>query len=50
MDEAADFADTFLVLHKGRVHAAGDLAGLRSAAKMPGARLGEIFVKFTAKA
>jgi ABC-type multidrug transport system ATPase subunit len=50
MDEAADFAEVFMILHKGRVYAFGSLAQLRSASGMPGAGLGEIFIKLTARA
>lgn len=50
MDEAADFADLFMILHKGKVYAFGTLAQLRSTAKMPSAGLGEIFVQLTGKA
>jgi ABC-type multidrug transport system ATPase subunit len=50
MDEAVDFADLFMILHKGKVYAFGTLAQLRSSVKMPSAGLGEIFVQLTGKA
>jgi ABC-type multidrug transport system ATPase subunit len=49
MDEATDFADLFLILHKGKVYAFGTLAELRSMVKYPSAGLGEIFVKLTGR-
>ena len=49
MDEAAGFADLFLILHKGRSHASGDMAQLRRTAAMPDGGLGEIFMKLTQK-
>jgi ABC-type multidrug transport system ATPase subunit len=50
MDEAADFADLFMILHKGMVYAFGTLDQLRLTAKMPSAGLGEMFVQLTGKA
>lgn len=47
MDEALDFADNFIVLHKGRLFARGTLEELRKIASMPSASLGEIFLKLT---
>lgn len=49
MDEAIDFADRFLILHKGVVHGFGTLKELRAAVKNPSATLGEIFVRLTAE-
>jgi ABC-type multidrug transport system ATPase subunit len=47
MDEALDFADIFMILHKGRLFAYGSLKELRIKAGMESASLGEIFVRFT---
>lgn len=47
MDEAIDFADLFMILHKGRIYAFGTLAELRASANMPSAGLGDIFVRLT---
>lgn len=47
MDEAVDFADLFMILHKGRVYGFGTLAQLRSSVNMPSAGLGDIFVRLT---
>ena len=47
MDEAVDFADLFLILHKGRVFALGTLEELRRKVNLPTADLGEIFLKLT---
>jgi ABC-type multidrug transport system ATPase subunit len=47
MDEAIDFADNFLVLHKGKLLAAGTLEELRWKVSAPSATLGEIFLSLT---
>jgi ABC-2 type transport system ATP-binding protein len=47
MDEAAAFAEIFLILRKGRLFAAGSLEELRQRASSPSATLGELFLKFT---
>ena len=50
MDEALDFCDLFMILHKGKLHASGTLDELRKKINNPTASLGEIFVKLTQKA
>jgi ABC-type multidrug transport system ATPase subunit len=50
MDEAMDFADLFMILHKGKVYAFGTLMQLRSSVNMPSAGLGDIFVRLTGDA
>jgi ABC-type multidrug transport system ATPase subunit len=50
MNEALDFADNFIVLHKGRLFAQGTLGELRGIASMPSGALGEIFLKLTENA
>ncbi len=45
MDEAMDFCDLFMILHKGRLYAMGTLDELRKKVNNPAAALGEIFVK-----
>jgi ABC-2 type transport system ATP-binding protein len=47
MEEAAGFADLFLILHNGRAHAYGSLGQLRAQAGLPDGGLGEIFMKLT---
>ncbi len=47
MDEALDFCDLFMILHKGKLYAMGTLDELRSKVNNSTARLGEIFVKLT---
>ncbi len=47
MDEAMDFCDLFMILHKGRLYAMGTLDELRKKTNNPTAALGEIFVKLT---
>jgi len=47
MDEALDFCDLFMILHKGRVYALGTLDELRKKVNNPIANLGEVFVKLT---
>lgn len=47
MDEALDFADLFMILHKGRLFAFGTLEELRKKINNPFATLGEIFLKLT---
>jgi ABC-2 type transport system ATP-binding protein len=47
MDEAMDFAERFLILHKGRLFALGTLGELRTKVNNPTADLGEIFLKLT---
>ena len=47
MDEALDFADSFLVLHKGKLFAQGTLGELRLKASRPSASLGELFLSLT---
>jgi ABC-2 type transport system ATP-binding protein len=47
MEEALDFADLFMILHKGKVFAFGTLDELRARAGDPSASLGEIFVRST---
>lgn len=47
MEEALDFADLFLILHKGRLCALGTLDELRKKVNHPEATLGEIFLKLT---
>lgn len=47
MDEAIDFCDRFLILHKGKIFAFGTLDELRQKIGTPSARLGEIFLKLT---
>lgn len=49
MDEALDFCDLFMILHKGRVYALGTLEELRKKINNSAASLGEIFVKLTEK-
>jgi len=49
MDEAADFADIFLILHEGRILGSGTLAELRDKAGNRAASLSEIFVTMTKK-
>lgn len=44
MDEAIDFADLFLILHKGTIRGIGTLNELRKLANNPSASLGEIFL------
>ncbi|NOZ69760.1 MAG: ABC transporter ATP-binding protein [Deferribacteres bacterium] len=47
MEEAEDFCDLFMILHKGRLYAMGTLDELRKRIDNPSAALGEIFVKLT---
>ena len=47
MDEALDFGDYFLLLHKGRLFASGTLEELRKRINNPTASLGEIFLELT---
>ena len=47
MDEALDFADTFMILHEGKVFALGTLDDIRSKPGLKNASLGEIFIKLT---
>ena len=47
MDEAVDFCDLFMILHKGRLYAMGTLDELRKKVNDPTASLGEIFIKLT---
>lgn len=47
MDEALDFCDLFMILHKGRIYALGTLDELRNKANDSTANLGEVFVKLT---
>ncbi len=47
MDEAMDFCDLFMILHKGRLYAMGTLDELRKKVNNSTAALGEIFVKLT---
>ncbi|MCX5680011.1 MAG: ABC transporter ATP-binding protein [Candidatus Omnitrophica bacterium] len=47
MDEAIDFADSFIVLDKGKLLARGTLEELRKKTSSPSASLGEIFLKLT---
>jgi ABC-2 type transport system ATP-binding protein len=47
MDEAEEFADTFLILHKGRVFGCGTIEELRKAVGDPTASIGKIFLKLT---
>ena len=50
MDEALDFCDLFMILHKGKLYAQGTLDELRRKINNPAATLGEIFVKLTESA
>lgn len=47
MEEALDFADLFMILHKGRLCALGTLEQLRRQTGNPHASLTELFLKFT---
>ena len=47
MDEALDFCDLFIILHKGRLYAIGTLDELRKKVNNHTAPLGEVFVKLT---
>lgn len=47
MDEALDFCDLFMILHKGKLFALGTLEELRKKVNNLTASLGEIFVKLT---
>jgi len=47
MDEALDFCDLFMILHKGKVYALGSLSELRKKVNSLTASLGEIFIKLT---
>ena len=47
MEEAIDFADLFMILHKGKVIVFGSLEELRVKVKNPSASLGEIFLQLT---
>jgi ABC-type multidrug transport system ATPase subunit len=47
MDEAINFADLFLILHKGKIHGAGTLADLRQKINNQEAELGKIFLELT---
>lgn len=47
MDEALDFADLFMILHKGNILGLGTLDELRKSAPNPAASLGEIFLGLT---
>ena len=47
MDEALDFGERFMILHKGRLFALGTLNELRGMINDPKATLGEIFLKLT---
>jgi len=49
MDEAADFGDRFLILHKGRTLSYGTLEQLQKKINNPGASLGDIFLNLTGK-
>lgn len=50
MDEALDFCDLFMILHKGRLYALGTLDELRKKVNNLTASLGEIFIKLTQEA
>jgi ABC-2 type transport system ATP-binding protein len=43
MDEALDFAERFMILHKGKILALGSLEELKEKVKNPASTLGEIF-------
>lgn len=43
MDEAAEFCDYFIIMHRGKIYAAGSREDLRRQVKDPKASLGEIF-------
>ncbi|MCM8780520.1 MAG: ABC transporter ATP-binding protein [Candidatus Omnitrophica bacterium] len=47
LDEALDFADSFMILHKGKLLALGTLQELRRVVAKPQATLGEIFLRIT---
>jgi ABC-2 type transport system ATP-binding protein len=47
MDEAADFGDGFLILHKSRILSYGTLEQLKKKINDPSASLGDIFLKLT---
>lgn len=47
MDEAMDFGERFIILHKSRLFAYGTLDELRKEVNSPTASLGEIFLKLT---
>lgn len=47
MDEAVDFCDLFMILHKGKLNCLGTLDELRQKIDKPTASLGEIFMKLT---
>ncbi|MBN1527388.1 MAG: ABC transporter ATP-binding protein [Candidatus Omnitrophica bacterium] len=47
MDEAAEFAHVFLILHNGRLLDAGTIDELRQRVNKPAASLGEIYVSLT---
>jgi ABC-2 type transport system ATP-binding protein len=49
MDEAADFADLFMILFKGRLLAFGTLQELRLKVEDPSAGLGKIFTHLTSR-
>ncbi|MFH0940402.1 MAG: ATP-binding cassette domain-containing protein [Candidatus Omnitrophota bacterium] len=49
MEEAADFADVFMILRKGSVFGYGTLSELRKKINNPEAALGDIFLKLTKK-
>ncbi len=47
MDEALDFCNLFMILHKGKIYCMGTLDELRKKVNNPVANLGEIYVKLT---
>ena len=49
MDEALNFCDLFMILHKGKLYALGTLDELRRKVNNPAASLGEIFINLTEK-
>ncbi len=48
IDEAVDFADIFIILHKGKILAQGSLESLRTQMHEPYLKLSDIFLKLTA--
>ena len=47
MDEAADFADLFMILHQGKIYGLGTIEQLRNQVQNLQASLGQIFLKLT---
>jgi ABC-type multidrug transport system ATPase subunit len=45
MDEATEFCDYFIIMHKGKIRATGTHEELRQKTGSPGRSLGEIFIK-----